>query len=271
MRRASWLGVIGAATMASFYGLKGLLSQRKSRAWAEALRHGDMPVLRQRNRAFMLDQLALLRSRKASQREDACGVLGDFFELSVGGAPGEFQDEIRHAMQALIDIATHDADKAVRTAALSALSAGATYADGAQLADWDSLVAKLDRLDANDLDDAISLLASTGDPKYRAVVASYAEDPREPIRISAREALAELDVQINVASGRRAFAGGLDETQALEQSRADVPVFQASNVLVGYYVRPHEMRDRGGASWQTYRTALNRLDLPDFFDGAAKP
>jgi hypothetical protein len=271
MRPASWLGIIGAATIASLFGIKGLWSQRKSRAWAKALRHGDMPALRERTRAFMLDQLALLRSRKASQREDACGVLGDFFELSVGGAPGEFQDEIRQAMQALIDIATHDADKTVRTAALSALSAGATYADGARLADWEPLVAKLDRLDTNDLDDAISLLASTGDPKYRAVVASHAEDPREPIRISAREALAELDVQINVESGRRAFERGLDETQALEQTRADVPAFQASNVLVGYYVRPHQMADRSGVAWQTYRTALKRLDLPDFFDGAVKP
>jgi hypothetical protein len=34
-------------------------------------------------------------------------------------------------------------------------------------------------------------------------------------------------------------------------------------------VRPPEMGGRGGVSWQIYRTALERLKPPDFFDGPA--
>jgi hypothetical protein len=114
----------------------------------------------------------------------------------------------------------------------------------------------------------LPILADTEEPKYRSVIAQFVNDSRDRVRESAREGLADLDLELNIAAGHRAFEAGMGEAQALGQGVASVPLFQASNFLLGFYVRPHEMANHNGPSWQSYRAALQRLDLPDFFDEA---
>jgi hypothetical protein len=177
-------------------------------------------------------------------------------------------------MKALLDVAAKDQDLRVVERSLNALNSAITWANAeAARVNWDPLVARLNRFDQLEprgelLEQAFSILGITGDPKYRGVIMRFIDHPRESIQLRAREELSELDTQINVQAGRRACDAGLDEAQALEQAKTTVPLFQASNVLVGYYVRPNEMGDRTGAPWRTYRMALNRLNLPDFFGGS---
>jgi hypothetical protein len=220
-------------------------------------------------RAQMLN-LALLRSPDAKTRERVCSGLSDFFEYWVSTSRDDrshhFRNEIRAAMEALIDVAIHDADARVIEGALYALSQAVFFAGSSGLVNWDPLVEKLGQLDL--IDYVLPMLADTEDSKYRSVIAQFVDDPRDRVRESAREGLADLDLELNIAAGRRAFEAGMGETQALAQGMASVPLFQASNFLLGFYVRPHEMANRNGPSWQSYRAVLQRLDLPDFFDDA---
>jgi hypothetical protein len=231
---------------------------------------GGTRLDRERQRQYMLDLLARLRSDQAADRRIACDSLNDFFVSPVGWTPHEFEEETREAMEALLKLAARDEDKSVLSEALRALSAGSTYADGARLVNWHPLIARLDELGPGDLEAVIVSLAFAGEQKYRAVIAKYVDDPREEVRMCARDQLEEIDVQINVEAGRRAFAAGLDEASALQQARDHVPVFQASSVLVGYYVPRRDMGNRNARPWRTYRTAVARLSLSDPFNATAK-
>jgi hypothetical protein len=220
-------------------------------------------------RAQMLN-LALLRSPDAKTRERVCSGLSNFFEYWVSTSRGDrsrhFRDEIREAMEALIDVAIHDTNAKVIEGSLYALSQAVFFAGASGLVNWDPLVAKLGQLDL--VDYVLPMLADTENSKYRSIIGQFVDDPRDRVRASAREGLADLDLELNIAAGHRAFEAAMGEAQALEQGMASVPLFQASNFLFGFYVRPHEMANRNGPSWQNYRAALQRLDLPDFFDEA---
>lgn len=218
----------------------------------------------------MLDLLARLRSDQAAERRVACDTLHDFFFITASRAPDEFEEETREAMEALLKLAARDKDESVLSQALRALSAGTTYADGARLVNWNPLVARLDELGPSDLEALMVSLAFAGEQRYRSVIAKYVDDPREQVRVCARDQLEEIDVQINVEAGRRAFAAGLDEASALQQARDSVPVFQASSVLVGYYVPRGDMGNRNAPPWRSYRAALARLKLSDPFNATAK-
>jgi hypothetical protein len=73
--------------------------------------------------------------------------------------------------------------------ALYALSQAVFFAGGSRLVNWDPLVAKLGQLDL--VDYALPMLTDTEDPKYRAAIAQFVDDPRDRVRESAREALAQ--------------------------------------------------------------------------------
>jgi hypothetical protein len=112
-------------------------------------------------------------------------------------------------------------------------------------------------------------LASTGDVKYRPAIAKLLQHPNSEIRASATEQLDLLDRYINMAAGRQAFSAGCSETEAIEQATRAVPQLDASCVILGYYVKNSEMRNRDGPAWQAYREALKRLGLPDTFTRSA--
>ena len=160
-------------------------------------------------RAQMLG-LALLRSPEARTRDRACRELSDFFEYRVGGNRGNgrlhivFQNEIREAMEALIDVAVQAPDSGVIESALFALSAAVNFAHGANLVDWEPLVANLAQLER--VDYVLPLLAATGNSKYRAVITQFLADSREDVRVCAEESLIELDFEMNAKAGRLAVA-----------------------------------------------------------------
>lgn len=214
-----------------------------------------------------------LQSPGPGVRGDGCEALYDLFFIHFDYYRGAGCEElVASAMKALLEVAAKDQDQGVVEASLLALRSAITWADAEPaLVNWAPLVARLDWFDQLEprgqllYEYVFPILASTGDPKHRVALMRFIGHPRELVRLGAREELLELDTQINVQAGRRAFDAGLDETQALEQAKATAPLFQANNVLVGYYVRPNEMGDRTGASWLTYRTALNRLNLPDLW------
>jgi len=225
----------------------------------------------QKVRSDLQGYLKGLRSLDVQTRHQACGTLSDFFEYRIGSAYKidqerltAFEDEIRAAMEALIDLAVSEQNAVVTESALYALLTAVVYADGARLANWDPLVVNLDRI--NDVEYVLSCLAYTGAPKYRPVIAQFLQYASQRTRVDAAEQLGSLDREINIAAGQDAYASGLSETRALEQAEKRLPLFQPGYVVFGYYVRSGEMGDRNSSGWQVYRAALRKLGLPDDFD-----
>jgi hypothetical protein len=154
---------------------------------------------------------------------------------------------------------------------LNALYTAVNYAAGGKDVNWEPLAAKLDEFTrTEDVDAVMFCLASTGEPKYRPVIAKLLQHAVPETRAAAAEQLRYLDMNMNIATGRRAFEAGQSETQALEQGKSILAHFEPSCVILGYYVRPSEMGNRSGTAWQSYRAVLRRLGLEDQFDRSAK-
>jgi hypothetical protein len=225
-------------------------------------------------RARVEASFARLSSTDARVREQGCAELGDFFEYDIGKGGhtrdeerrNAFGGEIRTAMRALIDLASVEQDSGVTETCLHALYKGVNYAGGEGAADWQKLAANLTRFTSpGDLYNALFCLASTGEAKYRPAIAAFLDHADPELRAAAAEPIAFIDHHIHIGAGRRAAAAGLSETEALVQGKtADVP-FDPGCVLLGYYVKDSDMAERFGASWQTYRAALKRLNLTDHF------
>jgi hypothetical protein len=232
------------------------------------------PEEREKVRSSVQRKLEGLRSSDTRTRDQSCEELNDFFESNGYRMSEErraaFEGEIREAMGALLDLAVNEQEADVIESALHALASATVYADGAPLIDWDRLVVKLGGLKPQLAEYALSCLANTGDPKYRPIIANYLQNASEEMRANAAEQLDEIDCQINIAAGRSAFASGQSETQALEQAIVNVPRFQPSYVLCGYYVQSYDMGNRNGPAWQNYRAMLNRLGLTDPFDRSSR-
>jgi hypothetical protein len=103
-------------------------------------------------------------------------VLNDFFDLCIGigntrreERRAAFEDQIRDAM--------------IIESSLYALTNAVTYANAEMLIDWERLVVRVNDFTwAQNIDHALYCLASTGDPKYRPVIAKYLQDTANECR-----------------------------------------------------------------------------------------
>jgi hypothetical protein len=182
-----------------------------------------------------------------------------------------FEGEVGNAMEALLNVAVGEQDLGIIESSLHALYAAVNHAAGERDLNWEQFAARLAEFSRTDDADAVMFcLASTGEPKYRPVIAKMLRHAIPEIRGAAAEQLRYLEMNINIATGRRAFEAGQGETQALQQGKSNLAHFEPSCVILGYYVRPSEMGNRSGTAWQSYRAALKRLGLEDQFVRSAK-
>lgn len=128
-----------------------------------------------------------LHAKEVAAREEAAEQLAYLLEADVLRGP-----VFTRTVKTLLASALSETDPTARESMFNALSSAPSGLDFSTV-DWDPLAAVLDNLETDCLEHALVILGATGDTRYRGRIEKVRHHRDATIRLTAAEALEELD------------------------------------------------------------------------------
>jgi hypothetical protein len=127
--------------------------------------------------------LTRLESDDANSRDVAAAEIGDLMEVDYLKTR-----DYRKAVKRLIAASLKESDWSAKESMFNALSY-ASSSEKAAAIDWDPIAQALDNVDVACLEHALIILGDSGNPKYKARIRRYLDNPDETIATTAADAL----------------------------------------------------------------------------------